>query len=345
MRIHPVLVEAASVMSILFRRWLVSLSLLSVVVLTASLFLPPNVNATGTAPSLGVATSFAVLGSSTVTNTGPTTITGDLGLYPGTSITGLGSITLHGTVHQTDAVAAQAQVDTTTAYNSLAGQAPDVTYGSGQDLGGLTLTPGVYHITGAAGLTGTLTLNAQGNPNAVFIFQIDSALTTASGSSVLMINGGSICNVFWQIGSSATLGTTTAFAGSILAQESITLTTGVTLHGRALARTAAVTMDTNAIDISVCSIVTTVTITTPITTTIVTTIAGTETIIVTTTLVTTIIVTYGPGAGALPVGGYVESVNKNAILGTYADLLGLIAVVAVVALVIIRPSTSRKRKN
>jgi hypothetical protein len=335
--------EAASAMSILLRRWLVSLSLLSVVVLTASLFLPPNVNAMGTAPSLGVATSFAVLGGSTVTNTGPTTITGDLGVSPGSSITGLGSITLHGTVHQTDAVAAQAQADTLTAYSSVTGQAPDATYGDGQDLGGLTLTPGVYHITGAAQLTGTLTLNALGNPDAVFIFQIDSALTTASGSSVHVINGGSICNVFFTVGSSATLGTTTVFAGSILAYASITLNTGATLHGRALARTGAVTMDTNAVDIFACSIVRTITTTTLIPTTITTTIGGTPTIITTTTLITTTIYTYG--AGALPVGGYVESVNKTAILGTYADLLGLIAAVAVVALVIIAPSTSRKRKN
>ncbi len=202
-------------------------------------------------PTLGTASSYAVLAHSAVTNTGPSTLGGDLGVYSGTAITGFPPGLVNGTIHQTDAAAQKAQDDVTTAYLVLAGSPCDVTM-TGKDLGGQTLTKGVYCFSTSAQLTGTLILDAEGDPSAVFIFQIGSTLTTASNSSVKIIRGGGQCHVFWQVGSSATLDTTTDFIGNILALASITLNTNASLAGRALAQTGAVTLDSNTISPSKC---------------------------------------------------------------------------------------------
>jgi len=196
--------------------------------------------------SLGAAQGFAVLAGSTVTNTGATAVVGGLGGSPGTAVTGFppGLVT-RGTVHAGDAVAQQAETDLTSAYNVLAGE-PAQRQLTGKNLGGLTLLPGVYHFSSSAQLTGTLTLDALGDPNARFDFQIGSTLTTASNASIRLTNGADACNVNWQVGSSATLGTGTTFEGNILALTSITLDTGADiLGGRALARNGAVTLDAN----------------------------------------------------------------------------------------------------
>jgi len=244
----------------LFRPKVIAI-LLIMVIGSAILALSAITVIAATAPTLGWAGSFAVLGASTVTNTGSSIINGDLGVSPGSSVTGFppGIVNAPGTIHGPDALAQQAQIDVTTAFNALSAQ-PCTEYLTGQDLGGKTLKHGVYCFSTSAQLTKQLTLDAEGDPNAVFIFKIGSTLTTASGSSVVVINSGAtgvtkanqICNAYWQVGSSATLGTATEFQGNILAHISITMTTGATLDGRALAQVGAVTLDTNTITIPEC---------------------------------------------------------------------------------------------
>ena len=201
---------------------------------------------------LGTAASFAVLAGSTITNTGATTISGDLGLSPGSAVTGFPpGILTSGAEHITDAVALQAQTDLTTAYNDAAGRTPVTTVSA--DLGGQTLAPGVYKAPSSMALTGTVILNANNDPNAVFIFQASSTLVTASNSVVSLTGGAQACNVFWQVGSSATLNTGSRFAGTIMALTSATLDTGATVDGRVLARNGAVTLDTNTITLPSCT--------------------------------------------------------------------------------------------
>ncbi|MGZ4194422.1 MAG: ice-binding family protein [Solirubrobacteraceae bacterium] len=202
--------------------------------------------------NLATASPFVVLGGQAVSNTGPSVLNGDLGVAPGTALTGFGSpAVVNGATHDNDGVAKQAQSDLTNAYNVAAGQ-PLTADLSGTDLGNRTLTAGAYKFTSSAQLTGPLTLDGQGDPNAQFVFQIASTLTTASASSVLLINQASPCNVYWQIGSSATLGTTTSFQGNLMALTSISLNDGATVRGRMLARNGAVTLINNVLDGSRC---------------------------------------------------------------------------------------------
>lgn len=198
--------------------------------------------------ALGAADNFAVLCGSGITNTGATTITGDLGLSPGTSVGGFPPGVLNGTLHINDAAANQGKLDITAAYNEAAGRtATDIVTISG-NIGGLTLTPGLYKSTSSLALSsGDVTFDALGNPNAVFIIQVASSFTTTPGRKVILAGGALASNIYWQVGSSATFGTTTVFKGNVIAMQSITFDTGATLDGRALTRTGAVTMAGNTI--------------------------------------------------------------------------------------------------
>lgn len=201
--------------------------------------------------NLGTADSFAVLAGSAITNTGSSVINGDIGSYPTMTITGFPPGTVNGTNQAGDTVTQGAKTDLITAYNNAAGQTPVSTVPT--ELGGTTKTAGVYDsAAGTFGITGTLTLDAEGDPSAVFIFKTASTLTTAGASNVVLINGAQACNVFWQVGSSATLGTNSTFKGNILALTSATLTTGANVEGRVLARNGAVTLDSNIITKTTC---------------------------------------------------------------------------------------------
>ncbi len=201
----------------------------------------------GRAPDLHGAAAFAILAGATVTNTGLSVVTGNLGVGPGSSVTGFPPGILNGVLHVADPTTVQAMLDLTAAYNDLAGRtlAPVSVAGN---LGGTTLRPGLYKSTSSLSISsGDLTLDGQGQSNGVFIFQIASALTTTAGRKVILIGGAKAANIFWQVGSSATIGTTSTFNGSILADQSITLNTGATLNGRALARIGGVTLDATSV--------------------------------------------------------------------------------------------------
>lgn len=203
---------------------------------------------------LGTAQTYGILAGSMITNTGPTVINGDLGLSPGSSVTGFPPGVVNGTQHIADAEAAQAQTDLVTAYDFAAGQtnpAPIIVAGN---IGGQTLTPGIYKSTSSLAISsGDLTLAAQGDPDACWIFQIATTLDTASGRKIILTGGAQAKNVFWQVGSSATLGTNSLFKGTIMALTSITATTGAVVDGRLLARNGATTLDTNTINSPPCS--------------------------------------------------------------------------------------------
>lgn len=207
--------------------------------------------ANGQTISLGAAQDFVIVSAAGVTNSGPTIISGNIALSPATSITGFaaGEGTVTGMIHANDELAVQAQIDALAAYTALAGLTPVIDK-SGENLGGMTLTPGVYHFNTSVGLTGKLTLDTQNDPNALFVFQIGSTLTTMDSSSVVVIGLGSVndANIFWQVGTSATLGANTLFDGNILAYSSISLGTNTAIeNGRAIALTGAVTLLSNDI--------------------------------------------------------------------------------------------------
>jgi hypothetical protein len=222
---------------------------LSVVLLYATLAVSLVVAAQAPV-NLGSAANFAVLAGATVTNTGATQVTGNLGVSPGTAVTGFPPGIVTGTIFTDDPTSAQAIADLSTAFNDAAGRTVGPVTVAG-NIGGQTLAPGLYKSTSSLAVSsGTLTLNGQGNANAVFIFQIASSLTTTTGTQVVLTNGAQAANVFWQVGSSATLGTYSAFVGTIMAYQSISLATGATLNGRALAEIGAVTLQGNTVVLS-----------------------------------------------------------------------------------------------
>jgi hypothetical protein len=237
------------------RRWLYASVLTGLFVLVqpaSAAFASTN----PTAVDLGAAANYTVLAATTVTNTGPSVVSadaglgGNLGVTPGTAVTGFppGVVNAPGAIHSADTSAATAKTDADAAYIDAAGRAPDQTFPAIHDIGGATFTAGVYNDPSSFGITGTVTLDGEGNPDAVFIFQAGSTLVTAVSSQVVLVNGAQAGNVFWQVGSSATLGVSSMFKGTILASAAITVNTGVDVQGRVLAGTAAVTLDSDTIN-------------------------------------------------------------------------------------------------
>lgn len=226
--------------------------LIPAISVSAALFLPFQLAGAATV-DLGSAASFAILAGTGITTTGTTTITGDIGSFPTPAMTGFVVISLSGSIHHADAVAQNAQISLSSAYTDAATRTPIVSFGPVANLSGMTLLPGVYNGSSSLEFSGTLTLDAAGDPDAFWIFQAGSTLGTASDSSIRLINGADPCSIFWQVGSSATLGTNSYFAGTIMALASITLNTGTTIDGRALALNGAVTMDSAFIVAPACS--------------------------------------------------------------------------------------------
>jgi hypothetical protein len=225
-------------------------------VATHLLLAPVITSAAGPTIRPGTTTTYGVLAGSTITNTGPTTISGtaggDVGLFPGTAYTGSGSVTITGTSHITDSAASIAQTDLVTAYNDLGVPSPTIL--SSPDLAGRRLLAGTYAATaGTLATTGNVILDAQGDPTAVFVFQAASTAITSVGSTMALANGAQACNVYWRVGSSATNGVNSTFIGHVYALTSITANTGASITGQLLARNGAVTLDTNTITNNVCT--------------------------------------------------------------------------------------------
>lgn len=265
---------------------------------------------------LGTAATYGVLGASAVTNTGPTVVTGDVGVSPGSSVTGFtgppdGSFT--GALHQTDAAAAQAQSDVTTAFNVAASLTP--TTSGLSELNGLSLVPGVYS-GGALSLANNGSLTLAGSADSVWVFQAASDLTIGSATLITITGGANACNVFWQVGSSASLGTGAQFQGTVLADQSITATTGATVIGRLLAHAGAVTLDTNTITVpSGCAAPGTVTTSPQITSGTPTGATAGTPYSFTVTATGTPVVSYTVTGGSLPAGLSLDSAT-GAITGT-----------------------------
>lgn len=271
--------------------------------------------------SLVTAANYSVIGGQTVTNTGPSVLDKSVGLAPGSAVTGFppGTVNAPGTIQAANAVALQAASDLTAAYLDAAGRVTEFP-ATNPDLVGLTLAPGVYSATAKAplSLSGALVLDGQGLPNPVFIFQTDSSLITASGSTISLIGGASECNVFWQVGSSATLGTNSTFVGNIMALTSIAAQTGATIQGRAMARNGEVTLDTNVFTSANCALA-------PGGAPPATTIVPADTVPVTTVPVTTV-PTFAVTDITLPRTGD-KAVGSTSIFAATALMLGAAALV------------------